>query len=111
MKVTVGDKIYLYSCINNEVKVELVTVHSIFTKRNGQQKMILERDDKIYHHLTNISTQEGRVYNKRLWYQERNDKDAIMEVIEFEQDKIKTFKKRIEESYNNIEILKQQKVQ
>ena len=34
-----------------------------------------------------------------------------MEFIEFEQDKIKTFKKRIEESYNNIEILKQQKVQ
>ena len=36
MKVTVGDKIYLYSCINNEVKVELVTVHSIFTKHDGQ---------------------------------------------------------------------------
>lgn len=110
MKVTVGDKIYLYSCINNEVKVELVTVHSIFTKRDGQQKMIVKRDDKIYH-LTNISTQEGRVYNKRLWYRERNDKDAIMEFIEFEQEKIKTFKKRIEESYSNIEILKQQKVQ
>ena len=110
MKVTVGDQIYLYSYINNEVKVELVTVHSIFTKRDGQRKMIVKREDKIYH-LTNISTQEGRVYNKRLWYRERNDKDAIMEFIEFEQEKIKTFKKRIEESYNNIEILKQQKVQ
>ena len=110
MKVTVGDKIYLYSYINNEIKVESVTVHSIFTKRDGQQKMIVKRDDKIYH-LTNISTQEGRVYNKRLWYRERNDKDAIMEFIEFEQEKIKTFKKRIEKSYSNIEILKQQKVQ
>ena len=108
MKVTVGDKIYLYSCINNEVKVELVTVHSIFTKHDGQQKMTVKRDCKIYY---NISGQEGRVYNKRLWYRERNDKDAIMEFIEFEQEKIKTFKKRIEESYSNIEILKQQKVQ
>ena len=109
MKVTVGDKIYLYSCINNEVKVELVTAHSIFTKHHGQQKMTVKRDGKIYYY--NISGQEGRVYNKRLWYRERNDKDAIMEFIEFEQEKIKTLKKRIEKSYNNIEILKQQKVQ
>ena len=109
MKVTVGDKIYLCSCINNEVKVELVTAHSIFTKHDGQQKMTVKRDGKIYYY--NISGQEGKVYNKRLWYRERNDKDAIMEFIEFEQDKIKTLKKRIEKSYNNIEILKQQKVQ